>query len=328
MTAVYRLFGNELSPYSVKVRSYLRFKAIPHQWIVRNASTEDEFARYAKLPLIPLLITPTDEALQDSTPIIETFEQRFPQPSITPDDPALIFLSALLEEYADEWLNKPMFHYRWHYEADAQSAAERLAHSLFAEVSPQAVEIIRKRMTSRLHLVGSSDATKEVIEQSFQRLAELLDTHLVSRPYVLGARPSLADFGLYGQLYECLSDPTPGAWLRQHAPRVVTWIERMEAPQIEGAFESREELVPTLEPILREAVGDVFVPWTLANERALRSGHEQLEVVIQGQPFRQAPQKYHAKSLAMLRQKYERVGNEPWLRDLLSRTGCVRALSA
>ena len=34
MSSTYRIFGNELSPYSVKVRSYFRYKRIPHEWIV------------------------------------------------------------------------------------------------------------------------------------------------------------------------------------------------------------------------------------------------------------------------------------------------------
>ena len=29
--SVYRIFGIELSPYSVKVRSYFRYKRIPHE---------------------------------------------------------------------------------------------------------------------------------------------------------------------------------------------------------------------------------------------------------------------------------------------------------
>jgi len=123
MSDIYRLFGNELSPYSVKVRSYFRFKNIAHEWIVRNASNEAEFQRYARLPLIPLVVTPSGEVLQDSTPLIERLEGQFPEPSIIPPDPRLAFLAALIEEYADEWVNKPMFHYRWFYEADANSAA-------------------------------------------------------------------------------------------------------------------------------------------------------------------------------------------------------------
>ena len=40
MADVYRIFGSELSPYSVKVRSYFRYKRIPHEWIVRGRSSK------------------------------------------------------------------------------------------------------------------------------------------------------------------------------------------------------------------------------------------------------------------------------------------------
>src|SRR5262245_34621391 len=101
MSNAYRIFGNELSPYSVKVRSYFRYKKIPHDWLIRDSTNQAEFQQYAKLPLIPLVITPEGTGIQDSTPIIEQFETLYPEPSIQPGDPALSFLSALIEEYAD-----------------------------------------------------------------------------------------------------------------------------------------------------------------------------------------------------------------------------------
>ena len=38
----YRIFGSELSPYSVKVRSYFRYRGIPHQWVLRNAASQPD----------------------------------------------------------------------------------------------------------------------------------------------------------------------------------------------------------------------------------------------------------------------------------------------
>ena len=40
MAEGYRIIGAEMSPYSVKVRSYFRYKAIPHQWVLRNAASQ------------------------------------------------------------------------------------------------------------------------------------------------------------------------------------------------------------------------------------------------------------------------------------------------
>ena len=57
MTAPFRLYGAELSPYSVKVRSYLRYKGLDFEWRARTNATQEEFQRYAKLPLIPVLAT-------------------------------------------------------------------------------------------------------------------------------------------------------------------------------------------------------------------------------------------------------------------------------
>ena len=89
MSQAYRLFGVELSPYSLKVRAYFRYKNMPHEWVARDSTTQEEFARYAKLPLVPLVITPDGQGMQDSTPIMEHFEELQPEPSIYPINPTL-----------------------------------------------------------------------------------------------------------------------------------------------------------------------------------------------------------------------------------------------
>src|SRR5262249_28799753 len=116
-----------MSPYSVKVRSYFRYKAIPHQWILRNAESQAEYESHARIPVMPLVVTPDGVGIQDSTPIIDHMEKLYPEPSIHPDDPVARFMSVLMEEFGDEWGNKWMFHYRWAREVDQRASAGRLA---------------------------------------------------------------------------------------------------------------------------------------------------------------------------------------------------------
>ena len=49
MNEKYSIYGSELSPYSVKVRSYFRYKEIDHEWIERNLKTQKAFSKLAKI---------------------------------------------------------------------------------------------------------------------------------------------------------------------------------------------------------------------------------------------------------------------------------------
>jgi len=329
MVAPYRLYGADLSPYSVKVRQILRFKGIEHEWLPRSQARQAEFARFAKLPLIPVLVGADDYSLQDSTPIAETLERRYPEPSITPDDPALAFLSAMLEDYGDEWVNKVMFHYRWTYPADQESAARRIVDTMLdgATVPDRAgVEAsVRSRMTQRLHFVGSSAETTPVIEASYERLLRLLETHLASRKFIFGARPALADFSLAGQLGQLASDPTPGALLSSRAPKVAAWLKRMDDATVEGPFETLDALAATLGALLREEVAGAYLPWMAANAAAAAEGAD-VSVDLPGGRFTQKPQKYAARAFTEVRGRRAMVASDAGLAALLCETGCDRWL--
>ncbi len=329
MNERHRIFGLELSPYSVKVRSYFRYKAIRHQWIVRSGEVQSEFAKYAKLPLVPLVVSPSGEAIQDSTPIIEAYEATFPEPSIHPREPLARFVSVLLEEFGDEWGNKWMFHYRWAREVDQLSAAGRIARASAPRVTEEQhaalTASIRERMIGRVWFVGSSPETAPQIEDSFHETVDLLDAHLATRPYLFGARPAFADFGLWGQIYNAWTDPTPGAWLEGRAGNVLAWVQRMLFPRAEGDFEPWADLASTLTPLLERQVGRLFLPWSVANAAAIDSGAEEFTVELAGKKWTQKPQKYHAKSLAALRARYG-AAKEAALDALLAKTGCLAAL--
>jgi glutathione S-transferase len=330
MSGAYRIFGAEVSPYSVKVRSYFRYKGIPHEWIVRSSKTQAEYQKYAKIPIIPLVVTPAEEAIQDSTPIIERLEDEFPDPSIHPEERASGFVSALLEEFGDEWGNKWMFHYRWAREADQRSAGERIAKTMMPDVTGDALEgviaNVVERMVNRVWFVGSNAGTAAQIEASFEEAVDQLEAHLSHRPYLFGARPAFGDFGLWGQVYNAWTDPTPGTILRERAPGVVAWAERMLEPKREGDFEPWSALSPTLAPLLESQVGRLFLPWSDANSRAIAAGQEEFGVELDGRTWTQKPQKYHAKSLAALRARYAAAADDAALNEVLESTGCLRFL--
>jgi glutathione S-transferase len=330
MADQYRIFGAEVSPYSVKVRSWFRFKGIPHQWILRGGSSQAEYQKYAKLPIIPLVVTPSNEGFQDSTPIIERLEALHPEPSTHPSDPAARFVSILLEEFGDEWGNKWMFHYRWAREVDQLSAAGRIARMTMPEADDDRIAAataqVRERMVGRVWFVGSNPQTAPQIEQSFLDTIALLEPHLSKRLYLFGSRPAFADFALWGQLYNMWTDPTPGAIIESRAPAILAWIQRMLWPRVEGEFEPWKALEATLMPLLETQVGRLFMPWTIANAEAIAAGREEFSVELAGRTWTQKPQKYHAKSLAALRDKYAALSDRSAIDPILERAGCLRGL--
>ena len=315
--ADYIVVGSEESPYSVKVRAYFRYKGIPHQWRERSGA-QDLFAKHARLPLIPLVVTPEDAGMQDSTPIIDAMEARFPEPSVHPPG-AAGFVSALLEEFGDEWGNKWMFHMRWAREVDQVAVSRRFAAK--AEDVEAAARTIRERMVPRVWFVGANEVTAPQIEQSLADALPLLDAHLAHRPYLFGRRPAFADFGLWGQIYECGRDPTAGALVAK-APHVVAWVERMAQPANDGPFEDWPALAPTLAPLVADQVGALFLPWSAANAAAIAAGKDEFEVALKGQRWTQKPQKYHARSLAALRSRYAEAAADAELEAFLVDTGC------
>jgi hypothetical protein len=79
-------------------------------------------------------------------------------------------------------------------------------------------------------------------------------------------------------------------------------------------------------PILTRQVGQLFMPWTRANEKALIDQQEQFSVTLGDKVWTQKPQKYHARSLGMLRAKYAGVADKAALDPVLESAGCLAGL--
>ena len=81
-------------------------------------------------------------------------------------------------------------------------------------------------------------------------------------------------------------------------------------------------------PILARQVGRQFLTWTAANEKALADGKDEFSIKLGDKVWIQKPQKYHARSLAMLRAKYAAVPDKAELDPILEAAGCLKGLRA
>jgi glutathione S-transferase len=332
-----RLLGVPGSPYSRKLRAVLRYRRIPHAWI-EMGSPESRGLPVPRVPLLPQLFLPgpdgTLEARTDSSPLIRLLETSHADRSVVPRDPVMALLDLLLEDYADEWLTKAMFHYRWAFAADVAQATALLPRwgrpNLSEPEATAAGAAFAKRQIERLAVVGSSPATAPTIEASYRRLLAALVTHLQGSRFAMGGRPGVADFALYGQLTQLAGfDPTPRAIALAEAPRIVAWVDDMDdlsgIEARDDAWLRRDAVPATLRNLLTEA-GRVYVPFLLANADALARGAAAVECTIDGRPWTQRPFPYQAKCLGWLRDAWVALAEDDRAaaRRLLAGTGCER----
>jgi len=263
----------------------------------------------------------------------EVFER-----SVIPKDPALAFLDALLEDFADEWVTKAMFHYRWSFAPDIEKAGGTLPAHFVGITAPeaqlQALKVqFSQRQISRLPVVGSNPTTAKLIESAYTRLVQLLDVHFREFPFLLGCRPSACDFAMYGQLSQLvLVEPTSMALTLRESPRVVAWVGWMEdlsgwgtesEPKADD-WVSVQALPPSLIGLLAElSMG--YVPLMIANAKALSQQSKQVEVQLKEGLWTQATVPYQGKCLRWLREQFSSLNSGEQLQcgEVLKATGCI-----
>ncbi|MCM5682211.1 glutathione S-transferase N-terminal domain-containing protein [Schlegelella sp. S2-27] len=259
MTNRYTLYGAEISYFTGKVRAYLRWKGLPHDEVPADAQVYREvILPRVGFPVIPVVVTPAGETLQDSTDIIDALEHRHPGPPVYPPGPVQHLASLLLELYGDEWLVIPAMHYRWHHNRE-------WAMQGFGELNaPAAAPDEQRRIGAKLAqpfaqaavLLGAEPSMHAAVEASYEALLGELDRHFARHSHLLGTGPSIGDFGLVGPLYaHQYRDPASGELMKRLAPRVARWVECMQRPgpppPASGAFLPGDEIPDTLLPVLR-----------------------------------------------------------------------------
>lgn len=257
MKKPHQLLGAEVSLYTGKVRAYMRFKQLPFEEVAATREVyRDVIVPRTGVRFIPVLLSDDDVAVQDSTAIIDFLEARTPEPAVHPAGPLQHLVSLLFDVYGDEWLVIPAMHYRWNVPANRAFAIEEFGRLSVPDASLDEQRAVGEKLAGpfagALPSLGIDARTESAVEASYSAFLGELSAHLRAYPFLLGGRPSLGDFSLYGPLYAHLyRDPASGSLMRELAPEVAQWVERMSAPaDAPGDFVPHDALPASLEPLL------------------------------------------------------------------------------
>ncbi len=266
MSMPYRVLGWAVSPYTQKIVAYLKYKNIPYKEEAPSLFTlATKIKKKVGKIVMPTVITPDGQWLQDSTEIIDRLEKQFTDKPVIPSTPAQRIASHLLETHGDEWLIMPALHYRWSKPKSADFAIDEFgrygAPWLPGFLRRLCGVHLSKMMKAHLPRVGAVGDTREGVEIFTESLIAQLNTHFEQYDYLLGGHPCLGDFALFGPLYAHLYRDPGSAYLFEQAPHTVAWIGRLLNPSTTegGSFLPNDEVPETLTPILQTFFQEQFV---------------------------------------------------------------------
>lgn len=266
--------GLTVSYFTRKVTGYLDYKGLP--WRLRPSIGIQLEARAAGWNGgIPTVTTPEGELIWDSTDILLHLEHRFPTPSILPDDAGLAFVAYLLDDFSDEWLYRHAVGTRWLFPENRATGSWDIAREGALEVPGgvgAARQMVSEAMTACLPRLGITPETIDAwVVESLMPWQRACGAHVAAHGGILGGRPSLADFALFGgNVAHFVNDPQCCRWMEAEAPGIVEWTHALlpTAPAPTGAWLDAHDLPASLVALLAET-GRHYLPWVA---RATRDG--------------------------------------------------------
>ncbi len=228
--APYTLYKSDVSYFSGKIEAYLRYKNIPHNTVDMNINSMNEVVKNTGFKKVPAIKTANNTWLFDTTPMLQWFEERYPQNPILPNDPALRFMALLLEDYGDEWLWRPAMWWRW----VPRASRWALGYRIGAEFAPSLLArpigwfFGRRQLKEWLWDDGVTLKNEADVRDMLFREFEFLEPLLQHQPYLLGSHPSAADFGYFASLFRHFgNDPESAEAVRRQAPNTYEWLARL-----------------------------------------------------------------------------------------------------
>ncbi|MGI9232772.1 MAG: glutathione binding-like protein, partial [Woeseiaceae bacterium] len=212
----YTIYGGELSYFTRKLEAAMIFYGANFESKTKHGIPIVE--KRSATHQIPVLHTPEDWMIADTTPLLRMLDGRFPERAMFPGG-ELGVLVHVIEEYFDEWIPRTVVHYRWHYSESAEFAAPRIAAG-----DKEIEERILNWGPRSCRATGTeSKHQRQAAEDEYVRILEAAEAQLKESRFLLGDRPTAVDCVVLGGLRAHTNmDPVPKRVVAKH-PTVVEW---------------------------------------------------------------------------------------------------------
>lgn len=301
----YVLYGMRLSYFTRKLEAALGFYGVPFEYRPKTLSWKDEVERRAGTNQIPVLCTPENWMVPDTTPILDLLDGRYPHRRLFPEGPRGVLVH-VLEEYLDEWTPRVAIHYRWQYPEGAEWAAREMGE----ELVPEGDAIAKMAIGSGIAAWGaracratgvSEEGARRTAEEELARILEALEAQLGESRWALGDRPTAVDAVLLGALRgHFLVDPVPSERFSK-LERVRAFAERVDVFE-EGEICDFETPTPFARTLLAE-LGGPYKHFVLGNARALEIDEKSFIASVYGEDVSFRTRAYPERSRRMIAER-------------------------
>lgn len=319
----YVLYGPDPSAFTRKLESALMFYGAPFERVREIGAERAELQRRAGTHQLPVLRTPENWVIADTTPIMHLLDSRFPARRLFADGPDG-FLAHVLEDVLDEWVSRVYVHYRWHYPENARYALTRLGK----EIADDPATLTDWGQRSCRATGTEAVSQRAHAESEYRALMAAAEAQLARTTYLLGNRPCAVDAALLGGLRaHTHHDPLPDL---AAFPAVVAYAEGAR-----DAWDGSGELSPFPEStafahhLLRLAQA-CYAPFIDANRRARAAGSKAFEITVYGEPVSFMARAYPELSREMLARHYHdqlTVADQTQVRQWLAATPLAELLN-
>ncbi len=296
----YTIYGGELSYFTRKLEAAMRFYGADFEMKRKTPEAEQRSGTHQ----VPVLHTPENWMIADTTPLMTMLDERFPRRRLFPAGPIGVLVQ-VVEEYFDEWIARTMVHYRWHYEESARFASSRMAgnEEMAARVLAWGPRACRATGTE-------SEIQQREAEAEYVRILEAAEAQLEDTPYLLGNRPTAVDCIVLGGLRAHTNmDPDPKK-ITAGYPGVIAWCES-EAEKWDGSGELAP--FPESTEFARFVLGemrDTYRPYLLANREAQAAGAKAFHAVIYDEDVSYLTRPYPPFSATLITERLQNLSNE------------------